>query len=225
MHSLTIRAGGAALLALALGAAPAPHAPAAPTFLPQAVGARVHAQLERSVLTLRGPRATTIAFDLVRTSPTALALRRTDATGEASPAVLALRADDTLALADVAHARSDPDFADVLNGLNLARAAVRGASREPWTANVAVAVNTTPAAVAFAATAAADGGFDFAGDGTVPSAAPAASDAPAIAIAVHVDGHAAHGRIERIVVMQTRSVAVAFAPYVNVARWTFRFTY
>ncbi len=215
----------------ALGATPAPRASApaaAATFLPSAIGARVHVQLERSVLTVRGPLETQVAFDLARTSPTVVTLRRTDAKGAAIATALVRRSDDALAVADVAHARFDPDFADILNGLNLALAALRGAGREPWTADVVVAVNVAPAAIAFATTAAPDGGFDFTGDGALrpePSASPAPQDAPPIAIAVHVDGHATHGRVARVTLVQTRSVAVAFVPYVNVARWAFRFTY
>jgi hypothetical protein len=221
----------AATLAFGASPAPAPRAPgvaAAPTFLPATVGARVHVRLERSVLTARGPLDTEVAFDLVRTSPTLVALRRTDAKGATTTTALVRRADDALAVADVAHARLDPDFADVLNGLNLALAALHGASRAPWTADIAVAVNVAPVAVAFATTDAADGGFAFTGDGTLPAethASPEPADAPAVAIAVHVDGSVAHARVARITVVQTRSVAVAFVPYVNVARWAFRFSY
>jgi hypothetical protein len=50
--------------------------------------------------------------------------------------------------------------------------------------------------------------------------APASGDRNAVAMMIHVEGHASNGSATRIAITETRTIVVAGTPYVNVGNWT-----
>jgi hypothetical protein len=270
---------------VALAAMPVAADAASLALLPQALGQRVHVRLVRSVQSANGPTVTTATFDLVRRAGTTLAMERTETGGPPNVSVLSVQPDGSLALAEDARgAAADADAVDVLAGLNLALAAIRGSdasSHASWAASVPIAP-TGPAANSPSANgpnpsatgtkvAAPSAGmvliqskiagneFDFSGDGqAAEGVAPpdrggregrsggmgfpgggggfpgggfprggrsrggsGTEGGPGgMQVGVHVEGHAAAGRVERIAISQTRTITVANVPFANVASWS-----
>ena len=172
-----------ALLVAAGLAAGAPAVAATPvSVLPLAVGQRVHYHLVRTVQGANGPLASVTDFDVVRRAGTTLVIERPQPDGTPNVSVLAVKKDGSLTLAEgPGGAVADPDVAGLLDGLNLALAATRGAdpnARGAWAATLPVvpAAGTATAMVSVIPANVAAGGFDFIGDGQTTVTPPAPSD-------------------------------------------------
>jgi hypothetical protein len=158
--------------------------------VPQITGARIHVKLVRTTQGTTGPLATTSTFDLVRRGGGAFALERPQPSGAPNVAVLTQKKDGTLALSDDARAlNADQELATIVDGLNVAIAAMHGAdasNHSAWTTGVPVppvayvpAANPPPvptANVAFLPSNITPGGYDFSGDGQTTGAASPTRD-------------------------------------------------
>jgi hypothetical protein len=158
--------------------------------VPQITGARMHVKLVRTTQGTTGPLATTSTFDLVRRGGGAFALERPQPSGAPNVAVLTQKKDGTLALSDDARAlNADQELSAIVDGLNVAIAAMRGAdasNHSAWTTGVPVpsvayvpAANPPPvptANVAFLPANITPGGYDFSGDGQTTGAASPTRD-------------------------------------------------
>jgi hypothetical protein len=138
----------------------------------------MHFRLVRTVQGTSGPLATTADFDLVRRGATTLVIERPQPGGTPNVSVLSINRDGSIAVPDPARAAAaDADLADLLGGLNLGIAAIRGAEGTPraWAASVPVlpAATGASALVSIVPGATTANGFDFAGDGQVSVAAAA----------------------------------------------------